>query len=215
MQWIGGVGYGLTAALALLCVLNSGPAWGQSECTSNADCASLHACVRPVGSCAGQGTCELIPENCIEIYAPVCGCDNVTYSNICYAAMAGMGAAYAGECVIENDCPGGAEENVCADGEYCYVDAGQCGASVLGTCESMLATCPYHLSPVCGCDGITYANPCHAASQGVNIDSEGECVVTATELPGLSSWSALAALVAALMLSWWVVARTRTHPERS
>jgi hypothetical protein len=28
--------------------------------------------------------------NCYEIYAPVCGCDNVTYSNDCHAECAGI-----------------------------------------------------------------------------------------------------------------------------
>ena len=213
MQLITGVVQGLRPAIGLLLALSPGVGWGSEDCTSAADCPALHGCVRPVGSCAGQGTCELIPEACIEIYDPVCGCDDVTYSNSCFATMAGAGVSYFGECVIENDCPGGVEGNVCGEGEYCYVGVGQCGASVLGTCEDRPGGCTYDYTPVCGCDGITYANPCHAASEAANIDYEGECAQAPPELPGLSSVYAWGALAAALLGSTWILWRVRTDPH--
>lgn len=35
---------------------------------------------------------------CIEVYEPVCGCDNNTYSNSCYAERAGITSWADGEC---------------------------------------------------------------------------------------------------------------------
>ncbi len=41
-----------------------------------------------------------VQEDCIcyEIYAPVCSCDNVTYSNDCHAECAGIEDYEEGEC---------------------------------------------------------------------------------------------------------------------
>ena len=35
---------------------------------------------------------------CIEIYQPVCGCNNQTYSNSCYAGRGGVTSWSEGEC---------------------------------------------------------------------------------------------------------------------
>tara|TARA_Y100000385_G_scaffold280376_1_gene331440 strand:- start:106 stop:327 length:222 start_codon:yes stop_codon:yes gene_type:complete len=35
---------------------------------------------------------------CIEIYEPVCGCNDVTYSNECYAELSGISSWIEGEC---------------------------------------------------------------------------------------------------------------------
>lgn len=50
------------------------------------------------GTADALGTCRIKPEACIEIYEPVCGCDGQTYSNACFADMAGVNTRSTGEC---------------------------------------------------------------------------------------------------------------------
>lgn len=35
--------------------------------------------------------------------------------------------------------------------------------------------CPMNYAPVCGCDGKTYSNGCHAQRDGVRVVHDGEC----------------------------------------
>lgn len=64
----------------------------------------------------------------------------------------------------------------CATGEFCEkTEADVCSANATGTCAAKPDACPFHYSPVCGCDGDTYGNSCLARSAGVNIEHEGEC----------------------------------------
>ena len=54
----------------------------------------------PVGSSGNCIDSTLIDHNamCTEQWEPVCGCDNVTYSNLCYATNAGVTTYVDGEC---------------------------------------------------------------------------------------------------------------------
>ena len=55
-------------------------------------------------SCEDKNTDTCIDEGkisdsaCIEIYDPVCGCNNKTYSNSCYAGISGLNNWTKGEC---------------------------------------------------------------------------------------------------------------------
>lgn len=127
----------------------------------------------------GAGVCRAVPEVCIEVFAPVCGCDGNTYSNSCFAAAAGASVVHDGECEAEPErqACGGFAGLSCGDDEFCSYPASEsCGfADGLGTCEPKPELCTQLFDPVCGCDGQTYSNACHANAAGVSVAAPGEC----------------------------------------
>ena len=66
-----------------------------SSCEKNNNCVSTPLALN--GVCIDSA---LINDSisCYEIYAPVCGCDGVTYSNSCYADGSGVTSYVSGEC---------------------------------------------------------------------------------------------------------------------
>ncbi len=63
----------------------------------------------------------------------------------------------------------------CGSGEFCKLPPGQCCCDFQGICTPIAEACPEYIDPVCGCDGMTYDNPCFAEMAGQSIDYWGPC----------------------------------------
>lgn len=86
---------------------------------------------------------------------------------------------------------GGRHGDVCAEDEFCSVEIGpQCGAAnQTGVCRTRLEgfECPGDVTPVCGCNDVTYESACVARQAGVNLRRLGACEeVASCEVAGES-----------------------------
>ena len=66
-------------------------------CWSNLECDDDEYC--RFDTCDQEsGLCEPRPAACPDVWDPVCGCDEITYSSACNAAMEGINIDHTGEC---------------------------------------------------------------------------------------------------------------------
>jgi len=136
-----------------------------NQCSSSELCFVL-ACGDSSGGCLDR------PTTCAPNYDPVCGCDGVTYANLCEAARSGRSIARQGACTC-----GGTAGATCSAGYFCLYNAGTCGqAARIGTCSAPTVACPQISQPVCGCNGRTYNSTCEATAAGQSVNHDGACI---------------------------------------
>jgi hypothetical protein len=165
----------------------AGPAGALCGGIAGFGCAAGLYCAFPIeahcGAADQSGVCKPIPEVCTEQHAPVCGCNDKTYSNECYAARESVSVGIQGECATAavpplaeaQLCGTRGVQGECGPGLYCKYRSA-CGATDSGgTCTRRPQMCTRIYRPVCGCDGKTYGSDCVAASAGVAIAHDGEC----------------------------------------
>lgn len=102
------------------CEARCGSSSAPSTCgSSERACSSGELCDFSSDSCGAagdRGICRARPRACTEIFAPVCGCDERTYPNLCFAHAAGVDAAFEGPCEAEPTCPDQGEDSILLGG---------------------------------------------------------------------------------------------------
>jgi hypothetical protein len=171
----------------------------QGVCNYGVTCAGLGCPPPPANQCLSlpcdDGTpalCEMIPPTCAddEIFAVRNHCFSCLPADSCVptfppppppppscaAMLCGPGYTCVdgpdgGKCVlVDGACE---SDDQCADGEFCEREDGLCNAT--GECSAIPQACYQIFAPVCGCDGETYSNDCHANGAGTSVAHEGEC----------------------------------------
>ena len=156
------------------------PAAG-AQCDEHQYCAFPPEARCGAGDMAGR--CKPMPSICTMEFAPVCGCNGRTYGSACMAAGKGISVASRGACPTTADSgipEGGAcgtrgVADTCKSELYCAF-ASHCGAADAGgVCRKKPEICNNLFVAVCGCDGETYPNACHAERAGVSVAASGAC----------------------------------------
>ncbi|MFQ5478946.1 MAG: Kazal-type serine protease inhibitor domain-containing protein [Candidatus Binatia bacterium] len=175
------------AATASFCLLQPRLVAAQQTCGGivGALCGAGEFCEFPPATCQWadqQGLCEPVPEACVMLFDPVCGCDGVVYGNDCVRRIAGVAKDHDGPC---GETCGGIVGALCAEGEFCEYPPATCqGADLQGVCLPVPEVCIMVFDPVCGCDGATYGNDCERQIAGVAKDHDGPCGATCGGIVG-------------------------------
>jgi hypothetical protein len=75
-----------------------------TQCKDNSQCHADAFCKKQTGVCDNDaGICRPRPKECIMIYSPVCGCNERTYDNECFANNSGVNILYESECQSDQE----------------------------------------------------------------------------------------------------------------
>ncbi|MSP90328.1 MAG: hypothetical protein EXR79_00755 [Myxococcales bacterium] len=112
---------GCSAAVAGVNVAKTGtcPLAGQPCSIGGVPCYQGYWCKgAAANTCSGVGTCAVTPSSCAATLAPVCGCNDKSYLNVCEATKALMNTKAA------TPCTGGGSGAVCATAKQCQPGEG-------------------------------------------------------------------------------------------
>ena len=131
-----------------------------------------------------MGICVEIPELCPLLYAPVCGCDKVTYPNECAMEVAKQSKLHDGECKQDNPCVAAGAICIGLPDEPMPDPAKSCPSGFaevdLGGCQNWEVCCMKVVEPECKetCDcydlyGTKFPEPCMLMCP--NCDNYWQC----------------------------------------
>ena len=152
-------------AILLLCLFLSSLLQGcaNQPCQDNSDCLPGLYCEKAVADCEGEGLCRETPEMCTMIYAPVCGCDGITYANACEAAAAGVNVQDEGEwedgtCVTHEDTIGLCRDECGRTLRGCLLQCEEWKSGSVSICTDNCVFTHYYCILLCQLNGTGWVN---------------------------------------------------------
>jgi hypothetical protein len=151
-----------------------GPCFEPCEPGNPAACREAEVCLTPPGHCdlSREAECVPRPPECPVETGPVCGCDGITYDNLCLMIQAGVSLLDDAPCGASSGC---SEHADCGEEAVCLTPPGHCDLTHEAECVPLPEACPAEAFAVCGCDGNTYPSHCQAVQERASIAHEGPC----------------------------------------